>query len=99
MTALAGDLPGFEEALRVLYARDRKSFKEHAKPGPPTCAGTRASCRRRIWSTEGAGGQIWQESPDQYMSIRGLEEFPLPYAQIFSSPDRLEIHWPGWPRK
>jgi hypothetical protein len=29
MTAMAGDFPGFEEAVRALYARDREAFEQH----------------------------------------------------------------------
>ncbi len=34
MTALAGDRPGFEEAARALFARDRKRFDELIRPWP-----------------------------------------------------------------
>jgi hypothetical protein len=34
MSALAGDLPGFEEALRSLYARDRDGFAQKIKLWP-----------------------------------------------------------------
>ncbi len=34
MTALAGNLPGFEEASRALYARDRTRLAEHVKAWP-----------------------------------------------------------------
>jgi hypothetical protein len=34
MTALAGDLPGYEEALRALYAGDDKRFSAQIKAWP-----------------------------------------------------------------
>src|SRR5262249_23245255 len=34
MTAIAGDLPHFEEALRTLYAKDKKKLKEHLVSWP-----------------------------------------------------------------
>jgi hypothetical protein len=34
MTAMAGDRPGFEEALRALYAQDRKLLDKHARAWP-----------------------------------------------------------------
>jgi hypothetical protein len=34
MTALAGNLPGFEEASRALYARDRTRLAECVKDWP-----------------------------------------------------------------
>jgi hypothetical protein len=34
MTALAGDLPGFEDALRALFARDGAAFDRHVAPWP-----------------------------------------------------------------
>ncbi|WP_323041420.1 DUF2239 family protein [Gemmobacter sp.] len=34
MSALAGDLPGFEEAARALYAGDPAAFARHAAPWP-----------------------------------------------------------------
>ncbi len=34
MTAMAGNLPSFEEALRALYARDRGSFEKNIKSWP-----------------------------------------------------------------
>lgn len=35
MHAMAGDLPGFEEATRALYARDRERFNGLIAPWPP----------------------------------------------------------------
>jgi uncharacterized protein len=35
MTAMAGNLPGFEEAYRALYARDRGRLEEQIKDWPP----------------------------------------------------------------
>jgi hypothetical protein len=35
MLALAGDLPGFEEAIRALFADDRGRFEEHTAGWPP----------------------------------------------------------------
>lgn len=34
MTALAGDLPGYEEALRCLFANEREGLEEHIKGWP-----------------------------------------------------------------
>jgi len=34
MTALAGDLPGFEDALRALFARDGAAFERHVAAWP-----------------------------------------------------------------
>lgn len=34
MTAMAGDLPGFEEALRALFAKDRARFERHIAAWP-----------------------------------------------------------------
>jgi hypothetical protein len=34
MSAMAGNLPGFEEAVRALYARDRKRFEQETRPWP-----------------------------------------------------------------
>lgn len=34
MSVLAGDLPGYEEALRALYKRDKRGFLEHSTPWP-----------------------------------------------------------------
>jgi hypothetical protein len=34
MAALAGDRPGFEEAIRALFARDRAAFERHAAQWP-----------------------------------------------------------------
>ena len=35
MSALAGDLPGFEEASRALFADDREAFGRHCQGWPP----------------------------------------------------------------
>jgi hypothetical protein len=34
MSAIAGNLAGFEEAVRALYARDRKRFEQETRPWP-----------------------------------------------------------------
>ena len=34
MAAMAGDLPGFEEATRALFANDRQRFERHAAQWP-----------------------------------------------------------------
>jgi hypothetical protein len=34
MAAMAGDLPGFEEATRSLFAKDRAGFERHVAPWP-----------------------------------------------------------------
>lgn len=33
-TTLAGDLPGYEEAMRALFADDRAAFERHSQPWP-----------------------------------------------------------------
>ncbi|MEJ2204286.1 MAG: DUF2239 family protein [Gemmatimonadota bacterium] len=35
MTAMAGDLPGYEEALRALYVGEEASFSDHMNGWPP----------------------------------------------------------------
>jgi hypothetical protein len=35
MSVMAGDLAGYEEALRALYKKDRKSFLSHTESWPP----------------------------------------------------------------
>jgi hypothetical protein len=34
MAAMAGDLPGFEEATRALFAKDRARFERHVAAWP-----------------------------------------------------------------
>ena len=34
MAAMAGDLPGFEEATRALFAKDRARFERHVAQWP-----------------------------------------------------------------
>ena len=34
MHAMAGDIPGFEEAVRALYARDRAGFEQETVAWP-----------------------------------------------------------------
>lgn len=34
MSSMAGDFPGFEEALRALFAHDRRKFSERVAPWP-----------------------------------------------------------------
>ena len=34
MTALVGDAPGYEEAIRALYAGDREEFAAHTEVWP-----------------------------------------------------------------
>lgn len=46
MTAMAGDLPGFEEASRALFAGDRDRFAEHSAAWP---ADIRAHARKLAW--------------------------------------------------
>ena len=38
ISAMAGDLPGFEEASRALFADDRARFADHARAWPPDVA-------------------------------------------------------------
>ena len=35
MSAMAGDLPGFEEASRALFANDAEKFRQHTEAWPP----------------------------------------------------------------
>ncbi len=35
MSAMAGDLPGYEEAIRALFAGDRERFDTHVASWPP----------------------------------------------------------------
>ncbi|MEO8113736.1 MAG: DUF2239 family protein, partial [Phenylobacterium sp.] len=39
MTALAGDLPGYEEAIRALYAGDQARFTEVVSAWPDDVSG------------------------------------------------------------
>jgi hypothetical protein len=52
MSATAGDLPGFEEATRALFADDRPRFAEQAKAWPED---VRAYVAKLAWET-GEGG-------------------------------------------
>ncbi len=45
MSAMAGDLPGFEEAIRALYADERARFAELIVACRTTCASTRSGWR------------------------------------------------------
>ena len=49
MCSLAGNLPGFEEATRALYADDRSATRNRSRPGP------RMSnyASRLAWETDG----------------------------------------------
>jgi hypothetical protein len=35
LSAMAGDRPGFEEAIRAMFAQDRVGFAAHARGWPP----------------------------------------------------------------
>lgn len=48
MAAMAGDLPGFEEASRALFADDRDGFDGHSRPWP---ADITAHVRKLAWET------------------------------------------------
>lgn len=50
MSAMAGDLPGFEEASRALFAVDRGSFAQHVAAWPPD---VRAYAVKLAWGEEG----------------------------------------------
>lgn len=50
MSAMAGDLPGFEEASRALFAADRDRFAEHVAAWP---SDVRAYARKLAWGDEG----------------------------------------------
>lgn len=52
MSAMAGDLPGFEEASRALFANDRDGFDRHSAPWPPDIA---AHVRRMAWGGDQTG--------------------------------------------
>lgn len=53
MSALAGNLPGFEEAIRALFAGDRARFEEMTAPWPPDVR-DHASHLAAVAFTEGA---------------------------------------------
>ena len=38
LSAMAGDLPGYEEATRALFARNREAFEPHIQAWPPDIA-------------------------------------------------------------
>ncbi len=46
MSAMAGDLPGFEEASRALFADDRDGFGQHSAPWPHDIA---SHARHMAW--------------------------------------------------
>lgn len=50
MSAMAGDLPGFEEASRALFAADRDRFAEQVAAWPPD---VRAYAGKLAWGEEG----------------------------------------------
>ena len=52
MTALAGDAPGFEEALRALYAGDATAFEAHTAPWPPDVRGHARALARPAFAGE-----------------------------------------------
>jgi len=49
MTAMAGDLPGFEEATRALFARDRARFERHVAAWPPDVRAYAATLAEPAW--------------------------------------------------
>jgi len=53
MSAIAGDLAGFEEATRALFAGDRPRFQKHASDWP---ADIRAHAERIGWRYEDISG-------------------------------------------
>jgi hypothetical protein len=53
MTALAGDLPGYEEASRALFAKDAKRFEALVRAWPPDIA---KHLRRMVGGALRAGG-------------------------------------------
>jgi uncharacterized protein len=59
MSALAGDMPGFEEATRALFANDRARFKKHIAEWPEDV---------RVYATRLAFG--WQHDGSQFV-LRG----------------------------
>lgn len=50
MTALAGDLPGYEEATRALYAADEGRFSILIQPWPTDLAGHAKRLAARVWA-------------------------------------------------
>ena len=53
MSAMAGDLPGFEEAARALFAADPERFAQQVAAWP---ADVRAYAQRLAWGRAGGGG-------------------------------------------
>ena len=49
---LCGDLPGYEEALRALYANDRDGFEMHTSAWPKDFAYRARSIAEAVWTDE-----------------------------------------------
>jgi hypothetical protein len=63
MSAMAGDLAGFEEATRALFAGDRDRFAEHTLTWPPDIRSY-----AQTLMTNGIGGPQQEESTDADLS-------------------------------
>ena len=50
MTAIAGDLPGFEEAARALFAGDQARFDEFVAPWPKDVRSHLCKLAAQAWS-------------------------------------------------
>lgn len=78
MAALAGDLPGFEEASRALFAGDRAALAEHAAPWPADIRayamrlGFPAAPGRHIAPTEEAGAALMRRGLDGPVDMLNL---------------------------
>lgn len=55
MSVLAGDLPGFEEAARALFAGERERFEALVAPWPPDVAAHARQLAASGWGPAGAG--------------------------------------------
>ena len=50
MAAMAGDLPGFEEAIRALFAKDRLRFERHVASWPDDVGAYAARLAEPVWA-------------------------------------------------
>ena len=50
MAAIAGDLPGFEEATRALFAKDRRAFERHVAAWPDDVSAYATKLAEPAWA-------------------------------------------------
>jgi hypothetical protein len=50
MAAMAGDLPGFEEATRALFAKDRLRFERHVAQWPDDVSAYATKLAEPAWT-------------------------------------------------